>query len=145
MSKEDKDALHFIAKTHEELPAAWIEEYKASDEKINTTAEDLILKHNKKRIYCSVIEYNGKVISYIWAEVNATDNEQVDIMSLWTDKGYRGNGIATKLKVDLERWAKNEMNAKKIHTTVSSKNENMIKLNEKLGYATRYYRMTKDL
>lgn len=145
LSKEDKDALLFIAKIHEELPSAWIDGYKVYDESINKTFEELILKHKNKRVYCSVIEYNGRVISYIWAEVNVTDNEQVDIMSLWTDKEYRGNGIATKLKIELEKWAKNEINAKKIHTTVSSKNENMIKLNEKLGYSTRYYRMIKDL
>ncbi|WP_280771710.1 hypothetical protein [Salipaludibacillus daqingensis] len=59
LTHEDIDTLYFIAKIHEELPTAWIDEYKVSDETINNTAEELILKHKKKQIYFSIIGYNG--------------------------------------------------------------------------------------
>lgn len=145
LTYEDGKALSFIAKTHEELPAAWIDNYHVSAETIISTTEDLVAKHNTQDIYCSVIEQDNKVISFIWAEVNKGDSKQIDIISLWTDEKFRGLGLAKNLKLDLEKWAIDEMNAEKVYTTVSSKNDNMIKLNEKLGYQIHYYRMVKNL
>ncbi len=145
LTSKDVDILKFIAQIHESLPSAWIKDYTVSDDTVNKTTEELIYKHKKEQVFCSVIECNDAVISYIWAEVNKNNSKQIDIMSLWTDEKYRGLGHANKLKFALENWAKDEMSAEKIHTTVSNSNENMIQLNEKLGYKTEYYRMVKYL
>ncbi|WP_217586306.1 GNAT family N-acetyltransferase [Lentibacillus saliphilus] len=145
LTSHDEAELYFIAKLHEKLPAGWIDDYQGSEETIQNTTKELVAKHQHQHVYCSIIEHQNKVISYIWAELNESNSKQVDIISLWTDEAYRGQGHAKQLKIALETWAKEDMHAEKIHTTVSSKNTNMVKLNEKLGYHTAYYRMIKPL
>lgn len=58
---------------------------------------------------------------------------------------YRGQGIASNFKIELEKWTKSETSAKNISTTVSAKNRNMIDLNKKLGYEIMYHKMIKRM
>ncbi|WP_078576606.1 GNAT family N-acetyltransferase [Salipaludibacillus agaradhaerens] len=145
VSENDKALINNIANIHENLPAAWIDNYHVSSEDINKTVEQLSAKRSANSLFCSIIEKNSNMMSYIWAEVNPKDAKQVDIISLWTDEAHRGQGYAKRLKVELERWALNEVKATSLHPVVSTKNSQMIKLNEGLGYHTRYVRMYKDL
>lgn len=147
LNAKDLNAFQFIANIHETLPAAWIDDYQPSEESVKVTTEGLINKHETDVIFCSVIEDDNKPmpISFIWAEENKNNRKKIDIISLWTMEEFRGGGLAQKLKTALEIWAKEETNAEEIHTTVSTKNISMIKLNEKLDYKTKYYRMIKYL
>lgn len=133
----------FIAEIHESLPGAWIDNYTIDYKEIEETVKRLVEKHKTPNILCYIAENNGDVIAFIWAEINEKDKDVLDIFSLWTDQKYRGQGIATKLKIELERWAKAETNTKKISTTVSANNKNMVLLNQKLGYEIKYHKMIK--
>ncbi len=145
LGPENIEDVYTIAKIHEEISTYWIDNYQTSEEFLQTTYTDLKDRLYSYTNFLSVIQIDQRVISYIWAEVNEHDWKQIDIISLWTDKEFRGQGLAKQLKVGLEIWAKKEMHATKIYTTVSSRNKNMIQLNESLGYETRYYRMIKEL
>ncbi len=135
----------FIAEIHESLPGAWVDNYNIDIEEIQKTIKRLIEKHKTDDIFCYIAENKSEIISFIWAEVNENDKDTIDIFSLWTDEKYRGQGIASNLKIELEKWAKSETSAKKIATTVSAKNRNMVDLNKKLGYEIIYHKMVKRM
>ena len=63
-------------------------------------------------------------------------------MSLWTEEKFRGQGIATQLKQEMENWAKKN-HIKRIDTTINMKNTKMLSINEKMGYEIKYLRMEK--
>ena len=137
--------FRFIAEIHESLPMGWINNYIISRKEIEESVQRLIERHKASDVLCCVAEDGNHVIAFIWAEINENDKEVLDIVSLWTNKDYRGQGIATKLKIELEKWAKVKTNSKKISTTVSANNKTMLLLNQKLGYDINYYKMTKTI
>lgn len=141
----DLREFKFIAEMHESLPKTWINNYIIDHEEIEKTVKKLIEKHKTSNILCCVVEDNNQIIAFIWAEINEKDNEVLDIKSLWTNKNYRERGVATKLKIELEKWAKAQTDARKISTTVSANNKAMVLLNQKLGYEINYYTMTKTI
>lgn len=143
LEENDLREFRFISEIHESMPKAWVDNYIIDYEGIEKSVSRLIERHKTSDILCCVAKDNSQIIAFIWAEINDEDNEVLDIISLWTNKNYRGQGIATKLKIELERWAKAETNAKKISTTVNANNKSMVLLNQKLGYEINYYRMTK--
>lgn len=143
LGENDLKGFEFIAKIHESLPAAWIDNYAIDNIEIEKTARRLKDRHTTNDIFCSVVEDNDEIIAFIWAEINEEDNKILDIISLWTSQNYRRKGIATRLKLKLESWAKAQTDAKKISTTVSSNNKNMVQMNQKLGYEIKSYNMFK--
>lgn len=145
VNENNLQELNFIAKIHEELPMGWINDYIVDPNDIEQTFHRLIKKQHEHAIFCGIIENKNKIVSFLWAELSEKNPSVLDIMSLWTDLEYRRQGLATKLKVELEKWAKKQQGIKEIHTTVSKKNEKMVELNEKLGYETSYYRMIKQV
>lgn len=145
LNENDLKEFNFIAKIHESLPGAWIDNYTIDDEEVKITLKGLVEKHKTNDILCYIAEKDSKIISFIWAEINKSNLETVDIISLWTDEEYRGQGIASSLKIELEKWAKLETSAKSISTTVSAKNKSMINLNRKLGYEIMSYKMIKKI
>lgn len=130
---------------HESIPGGWIDNYSINTEEIEITIKRLVEKHKSHDIFCYIAEEDNIIISFIWAEINGNHKDTIDIFSLWTDEKYRGQGIASKLKIELEKWVKSETDAKKISTTVSVKNKGMIELNEKLGYKIMYHKMIKTI
>ncbi|MCK5760980.1 MAG: GNAT family N-acetyltransferase [Candidatus Delongbacteria bacterium] len=145
LDKTNLKEFRFIAETHEDMPRGWISDYTPDENEIINTENRLIELHKTLDIFCMVAEVDGSIVSFIWAEINKQNVKVIDIMSLWTDKDYRNKGIATQLKNELEIWCKTSTKAYKIRTTISSKNQSMILLNEKLGYRTDYYKMSKKL
>ena len=145
LKENDLKEFNFIAEIHESLPGAWVDNYNIDTEEIQKTIKRLIEKHKTDDIFCYIAEKNDEIISFIWAEVNQIDKDTIDIFSLWTNEKYRGQGIASKLKMELEKWVKSETNAKNISTTVSAKNRNIIDLNKKLDYEIIYHKMVKNL
>ena len=135
----------FIAKIHESMPGAWINNYTVAPEEVDKTIKRLVEKHKTNDILCLIAEKESSIISFIWSEINENNKEVLDIFSLWTDEKYRGQGIASNLKIELEKWAESETSAKKIVTTVNVNNKNMVSLNKKLGYEIIYHTMTKNL
>ncbi|MCK4957689.1 MAG: GNAT family N-acetyltransferase [Candidatus Cloacimonetes bacterium] len=139
------DELRQIAKIHLSVPALWINNYSFEEIEIDSTVNDLLVKSKSNNLFCYIFENNNEIISYIWAETSNINPEILNIISLWTKDEYRNKGLGTFLKQLLEDWAKKQDLIKKIVTTVSAKNLNMIKLNENLEYKISSYNMVKEL
>lgn len=61
------------------------------------------------------------------------DGRFVEVFQLWVSPNHRRNGIATKLKLKLEDFAKNN-SVNLIYTHTEEQNNHVIELNKKLGY-----------
>lgn len=83
----------------------------------------------------------GKCIGFIWAKYNVHDRE-VKIYHLFVQKMHRNKGVATALKQEIEKWAK-DAGAYAIISTVHAHNETMIGLNESMGYEVEKMIMRK--
>lgn len=104
-----------------------------------------IAKHRSGNAFCYIYEDENTMISFIWAQINTSNPEILEIISLWTSEKYRKQGFATSLKNILENWARKKCQIKKISTMVSTKNKAMLELNKKLKYRTTSYNMLKLL
>ncbi len=145
LGPEDLAAFELIAEVHESLPAAWIDDYVVDPIEVEESFVRLEKKHKTGEFACFVAESDGEIVAFLWSEVHEQVKEVLNIISLWTKPEYRGQGIATKLKLMLEDWAKAETSAKRIVTTVSARNTGMVQLNQKLGYKITQYKMIKEL
>lgn len=145
LAENDLIMFEFIAAVHESLPAAWVKNYSVKTEDIEKSVQQFQSMHKTANILCCVAEVEGEIVSFIWAEVREQNPKAIQIISLWTHDAYRGKGIATTLKMELERWGEQHPTAEEIHTVVSAKNKAMLALNKKLGYETRYYKMVKTI
>lgn len=142
--KELELLLVQIAKWHNLAPKLWKPNYKASSSDIEKTMQRI--KHTKSEdlfLMIAVDEYD-QIKGFIWAYKQEKPRDSVMILSLYVTEGYRGRGIATNLKVLLEKWCRDK-GIKTIQTTVHYNNHNMIELNQKLGYNPSMVSMTKNL
>ncbi|MCD8501375.1 MAG: GNAT family N-acetyltransferase [Bacillaceae bacterium] len=126
LNENDLQELKFIANVHEELPTGWIKDYVVNPPRIEETFHRLIRKQHGHSVFCGIVEDNNTIISFVWAERNEKNSAVLDIMSLWTDQMYRRQGLATMLKLELEKWAQNQQGIREIHTTVSKENKKMM-------------------
>jgi len=126
--------LYKISKWHNETRSIWFENYEPTEERIQETID--YIKSND--FYIAIAEENS-VLGFIWAE---RQKEAVKIFSLYVDKSVRQKNVGTHLKKELETWCKAE-GINKIRTIVHSENENMLSLNEKLGYEVKRVYMEK--
>ena len=88
-------------------------------------------------------EHAGSLKGFIWAHYEP-QLKIVQIEVLYVKPDFRRQGIASKLKRDIEQWA-NSMDAISIESTVNKENNDMVKLNENLGYQTSHLKMSKKL
>lgn len=133
-----------IAKWHNLTPKLWIFDYRVSAEEIEETIQKI--KNTKDDdLYLAIAEDDeGQAQGFIWAHKQEKPKDSVMILSLYIKEDYRGQGVATNLKLMLEEWCRSE-GIKKIKTTVHYRNSSMIALNQKLGYAPGMVFMTKTL
>jgi RimJ/RimL family protein N-acetyltransferase len=93
-----------------------------------------------------IIAYDGsRMIGSHRLEVWNIDHEKAcHIHGLWVDPEYRGRGIALEMKKLGEKWAM-EHGCKIMDSNVKVSNENMITLNEKMGYTVARFNYRKRL
>lgn len=99
------------------------------------------LEYEKSVLKGALIQ--DECMGFIWAKYNVHDRE-VKIYNLLVDKSQRNKGIATALKREIEKWAK-EMGAYTIVSTVHAHNKTMIQINESMGYEVEKVIMRKKL
>lgn len=99
------------------------------------------LEYEKSVLKGALIQ--DECIGFIWAKYNIHDRE-VKIYNLLVDKSQRNKGIATALKREIEKWAK-EMGAYTIVSTVHAHNKTMIQINESMDYEVEKVIMRKKL
>jgi GNAT superfamily N-acetyltransferase len=66
------------------------------------------------------------------------------IAGLWVSEGYRGIGIARRLKEDGEAWAR-RVGAEFLNTNVHVDHGEMLRFNERVGFKAFRLNMRKDL
>lgn len=133
-----------IAKWHNLTPKLWMPDYRASAEDIKETIQRIKNTRNEDLFLAIAKDYQEQVQGFIWAHKQEKPQDSVMILSLYITESYRGQGVATNLKVLLEEWCRFE-GIKTIQTTVHYSNKSMIALNQKLGYTPGMVYMTKAL
>ncbi len=128
LTQEDTQCFEQIAKQHAAIGAMFGSEYSPTTEVIKKFFNELVEIHHTKQSFCMIAEDCGNLISYIWAHKK---NKVLNIYSLWTKENFRGQGIATQLKKEMEKWAKDHK-ITRIDTTISIENKKMLEINEKL-------------
>ena len=106
----------------------------------------LLLKSvSKSPDYVKVAEDNGNVMGYVWFKViDSTVGMFGRFEHLFVDESCRGKGVGKMLMEAAENYFRSK-GIKTVKLTVTTTNENAMKLYEKLGYETKRYKMEKDL
>lgn len=87
----------------------------------------------------------NKLVGMHWVKVeDRSDKKFGNVVSLWVHKGYRRQGVATRLKELVEAWLRSQ-GASEVRTHVYVVNNKMLALNEKLGYKVILVGMAKKL
>lgn len=133
-----------ICEVHNRIPQKWDRAYKLKDDYVKESIKRFQESLNNNRLFCRAVFKSEKIISYIWAEITKSDEDIVNIGSLWTKKNYRNRGFAQKLKKQMHSWAK-KSGCKRILTQVNPKNKNMLNLNKKMNYTKTWIKMEKRL
>lgn len=144
IDKKSELLLIQIAKWHNLTPKLWIPDYKISTTEIEETILKIQDTRNEDLLLVIAEDEQGHTQGFIWACKQEKPQDSVMILSLYVTEDYRGQGVATNLKVLLEEWCRLE-GIKTIETTVHYKNNSMMALNQKLGYIPGMVYMTKKL
>lgn len=136
--------VEFICRRHLETPSIWIKDYSYSEEELNETKVTLKESGQKGLLLGLTAKTDTDIIGFIWAEKVIKRSDTVKIISLWTAPDFRKQGIATALKLELEKVVK-AMGFKKIKTNVYSPNSAMLEMNLKLGYKIIRYDLEKEI
>ncbi|MBO1198853.1 GNAT family N-acetyltransferase [Staphylococcus simiae] len=139
----ESDYLWHMATIQEHMLDKFEAHYHASSLSIALRYEMIVsrLQNDKDKIY--IIEEHQQLIAFIWAHLDkVTMNVQIEM--LYVNEWYRSRGLATQLKKQVEQWGI-EHHAKQISGTINSTNEDMIALNNHLGYDVSHVIMTKHL
>ncbi len=95
--------------------------------------------------YVKVAEDNGNVIGYVWFRViDSSVGMFGRFEHIFVDKSWRGKGVGRMLMESAEDFFR-KSGIKTVKLTVTTTNEDAMKLYEKLGYMTKRYKMEKDL
>ncbi|PTH56731.1 GNAT family N-acetyltransferase [Staphylococcus arlettae] len=143
LTTKDNSLINQMAKIQESELAQAAKQPSPSAFKIALREEMIIhrLKYSRDMILC--IAHEEQMAAFIWGHFDEATTS-VTIEMIYVVETYRHQGIATKLKQQIEQWAIS-MGALSIQGTVDITNEAMQKLNEYLGYHTQKVIMTKSL
>ena len=139
-----KHYLEQIATWHNQTPELWVPNYQASREAIEKDIKRIQQTDPEDLFLGIVVDADQSLQGFIWAYKQEKNTDSVMILSLYTSKAHRKEGLATQLKQLLEAWCKEE-GIKTIETTVHYTNTKMLELNQKLGYTAGMVSMRKTL
>ena len=143
LTTKDKSLINQMAKIQESELAQAAKQPSPSAFKIALREEMIIQRLKYSRDMILVIVHENQMNAFIWGHFDEATSG-VTIEMLYVAETYRRQGIATKLKQNIELWARS-IDALSIQGTVDITNEHMHKLNEHLGYRTQKVIMTKSL
>ncbi len=131
-SWRDSDPEGFIAKTEEKRD--------------KTTLFFMEKMQGPDTLFCGICGFDeNKMVGSHFIEIQTIDYKKAaHIHGLWVDPQYRGMGIASKLKVEGEKWAISQQ-CEMMDANVRVSNNAMIELNKKLGYKIERYNFRKNL
>ncbi len=109
----------------------WIESARKSDDETNT--------------FAGLALHSGVMVGlHLLKRFEEWDQVGVHVAGLWVAQDYRGHGIARKLKIQGEEWARN-IGATFMNTNVHPSNHRMLAMNERAGFSVFRYNLRKRL
>ena len=124
--------------------------YKPDSEEERTRKTQNIVDRLRKRdlrYYCLAVfeETSSEMVAAIFCDRYEIDKQLAcHIHGIWVHPTHRKQGLAKRLKLDVEEWAK-KTGCRLMDTNVRVSNQNMIALNEKLGYEVARLNFRKKL
>lgn len=116
-----------------------------SDEFVEEWMESARAKETELDTFSGIALHRDEIVGvHILRVFEEYERLGVHIAGLWVREGYRGIGIARRLKEDGEVWAR-RLGAAFLNTNVQAGNERMLGINEKAGFAVYRLNMRKDL
>ena len=140
---EDKHIISQIARLHESELERQNQDYQQTTLSVALREEMLLngLYHGTDVLITHIVD--DTLIGVIWGRY-LKHEQKVIIEFLYVALRYRQQGIASKLKDEIERWAI-EQGAEEIQGTVDAHNIMMQQLNQQKGYQVSKVIMTKKL
>ena len=119
---------------------------KTEEQRDNSAKHFMKALSKEDRAESGICAFEGdRIVGSHLLEIYKIDGKRTcHIHGLWTDKDFRGKGIALKLKEMGEAWAR-EKNCYLMDSNVRVSNEGMIALNKKMGYEIIRYNFRKPL
>ncbi len=118
-----------------------------SEEKRDSVAAEFVekIKIENKKYHCLAAFNGDEMIASHFLDIYMIEGKLAcHIHALWVNHNYRGQGIARKLKVMGEVWAR-KMNCVFMDSNTKVNNTGMIALNKDLGYSIARYNFRKLL
>ncbi len=104
----DPSEIERIARIHENAPLDWVPGYQPDAPRIAELASYLREVRGEADV-CILVARNEEqeMVGFHWLTLEKKDDTlYAHINSLWVDEAYRGAGIAKRLKMAGERWAR---------------------------------------
>ena len=138
--------VSMVAEIHENAPKYWTHNYSAELQQIQQRIEQLKAMGSCIDRFFQIAEaHEEMIVGFHWLDIEKTNGDIFGhIKSLWVHKDYQHKGIASTLKKNGERWAKNK-GIKYLKTTVHANNPRMIAFNLRFGYDQGFIEMMKQL
>lgn len=130
-----------LAEIHESAPQQWLPNYVPETETISLRTEEFLKASQVDRTLLLIAESNGEISGFHWVD---TEGHAAHIKSLWVAESQRNSGLAAKLKIAGEAWAKSKQ-LNEMMTSVHFTNKRMLDINLRNGFTPGFVLMTKTL
>jgi GNAT superfamily N-acetyltransferase len=116
-----------------------------SDEFIENWMRSARAKETDLNTFSGIALHRGAIVGvHILRTYEEYERLGAHIAGLWVREGYRGIGIARRLKENGEGWAR-RVGAEFLNTNVHVENAGMLRINERAGFRVFRLNMRKDL
>ena len=143
---ENEAELKAAAYAHESAPLNWDPNYFVTADRVKMWVDVFLKIKDRGDAFVYVARNETKnIVGFHWVNIEIKEEKKcARIDSLWVDQSCRKQGVASRLKFEGEKWAKDQ-GATSIRTGVFYNNQRMIEFNIKLGFKPQQVEMTKTL
>ena len=142
----DPQEIRFICEIDSTIPPLFDTEFLIDEAVVQSRIKEYTEKLTDDDFFDVAVTDTGRVVGFhiLHIKPHFKNAKKAMVHTLWVAENFRKQKIAQTLKNRAESWAKfHKLNH--IETWVSKKNENMIKLNQNLGFEIVNYKMRKNI
>lgn len=142
---QDESEMRKIAEIDMTIPALYDSSFQVNEATILDRLNQL-KKYKEGNFFIVAENADKEIVGFHFLNKTTHPNglPAASVQTIWVKLEYRKRGIAKELKARSEVWAR-EAKLDHIDTFVSSKNLNMLSLNESLGYEIYGFKLRKRL
>lgn len=143
---DNEAELKAAALAHESAPLNWDSSYLVTDDRVKMWLEVFLKIKDRGDAFLYVARNETKkIVGFHWVNIEKKDEQKcARIDSLWVDETCRKQGVGSRLKLEGEKWAKDQ-GAAYLRTGVFYNNQRMIDFNLKMGFKPQQVEMIKLL